>query len=196
MDENKYNPENPEENSINPGNPEEESQHQTPPPVERRFEVESEWAEKLGMDFDPRRVTPPPVPGSPQPAEPAAPSHPEAPVAQGPYVYDATRMPPPGQGPTQTPGQTPGQTSGPIPGREPMPPTYMLWAVIATICCCMPAGIVAIIYSSSVSSKYFARDYEGAKRASENAEIWIIASIVLGIVVNALYLPLALMMPQ
>lgn len=64
------------------------------------------------------------------------------------------------------------------------------------ICCCMPAGIVAIIYSASVSSRYFARDYAGARRASRNAQIWIIVSIVTGIVANALYVPLTLLMPS
>jgi hypothetical protein len=40
-----------------------------------------------------------------------------------------------------------------------------------------------------------ARDFEGARRASRNAEIWIIVSIVAGIVSNALYVPLTLLMP-
>ena len=77
-----------------------------------------------------------------------------------------------------------------------MPPTFMIWAILSTICCCLPAGVVAIIFSSQVSSKYFARDYEGARKASERTEMWIIASIVLGIIVNALYMPLSLLMPS
>lgn len=76
---------------------------------------------------------------------------------------------------------------------EPMPPTYMLWAILSTICCCLPAGVVAIIFSAQVSSRYFARDYEGAKRLSRNAEIWIIASIVLGVIFNSIYMPLSLL---
>ena len=81
------------------------------------------------------------------------------------------------------------------PERRPMPPTYMVWAIVTTILCCLPAGVVAIVYSSMVSSKYFAQDYEGARRASRNAEVWIIASIVLGVIVNAFYWPMALMLP-
>ena len=60
----------------------------------------------------------------------------------------------------------------------------------------MPAGIAAIIFSASVSSKYYAADYEGAKRASRQAEIWIIIAIVAGIITNALYLPLTLLLPS
>ena len=53
-----------------------------------------------------------------------------------------------------------------------------------------------IVFSSQVSSRYYARDYEGARRASRQAEIWIIVSIVAGVIVNALYMPLSLLMPQ
>ena len=74
-----------------------------------------------------------------------------------------------------------------------MSPTYLVWSIIATICCCLPAGVAAIIFSSQVSSRYYARDFKGARRASRQAEIWIIVSIVTGIIVNALYMPLSLL---
>lgn len=157
----------------------------TPPPVEREFKVEEEWAETLGMDFDAKRVaesqTPPPAPEEQLP--------PQAGMPGGNRIPPVYVMPP---GPdVPVPDPMPGHGFRP----EPMPPTYLLWAILATICCCLPAGIVAIVFSSSVSTKYYSRDYEGARRASRNAEIWIIASIVAGIVVNALYMPLSLMIP-
>ncbi|MCH5213663.1 MAG: CD225/dispanin family protein [Muribaculaceae bacterium] len=73
-----------------------------------------------------------------------------------------------------------------------MPDTYLVWSVIITILCCLIPGIIAIIYSSSVSSKYFAGDIEGAKRASRRAQIWCIVSVVAGIIWATLYLPLTL----
>ena len=48
--------------------------------------------------------------------------------------------------------------------------------------CCLPAGVVAIIYSVKVMNKYNAGDIEGAERASEVSAWWCIASIVLGII--------------
>ena len=75
---------------------------------------------------------------------------------------------------------------------EPMPPTYLVWSVVFTILCCFVPGIVAIIQSAKVSGKYYAGDLEGAKRASRNAEIWIIISFVLGVISNTLYVPLTL----
>ncbi|MDE5842789.1 MAG: CD225/dispanin family protein [Muribaculaceae bacterium] len=73
-----------------------------------------------------------------------------------------------------------------------MPPTYLVWAVVMTVLCCLPAGIAAIVFACQVSSRYYAGDVEGAGRASRNAEIWIIVSFVLGVMVNTLYLPMML----
>lgn len=63
----------------------------------------------------------------------------------------------------------------------PCPPSYLAWAILTTICCCLPLGIVSIIYSSQVSSRYMANDYAGAVRASERAQLWLILSIVCGL---------------
>ncbi len=64
---------------------------------------------------------------------------------------------------------------------EPCPPTNLVWAIISTVLCCMPSGIVAIFYALKVSNKYREGDIEGAKRASETGAWWCIASIILGI---------------
>ncbi len=71
------------------------------------------------------------------------------------------------------------------PGRQepmpPCPPTYIVWSILATICCCLIGGIIAIIYSSQVTARYNVGDYAGAVKASERAQIWLIVSIVLGL---------------
>ena len=65
---------------------------------------------------------------------------------------------------------------------EPCPPTNLVWAIITTVLCCIPSGIVAIYYALKVSNKYREGDIEGAKRASETGAWWCIASIILGII--------------
>lgn len=65
---------------------------------------------------------------------------------------------------------------------EPCPPTNLVWAIISTVLCCLPAGIVAIVYATKVTNKYRAGDIEGAKRASEIGAWWCIAAIILGII--------------
>jgi ABC-type Fe3+ transport system permease subunit len=52
------------------------------------------------------------------------------------------------------------------------PPNYLVWAILTTILCCLPFGIVSIVYAAQVNSKWTAGDYEGAKQSSKNAKIW------------------------
>lgn len=112
-----------------------------------------------------------------------------------PYDPAVAQTPPPvpgaegGQNPA--PGM-PGRQAGGVGPAEPMPPTWLLWAVLSAVFCCTVAGIVAIVFSALVSSRYFAGDYAGARRASHTAEIWIIVSIVLGVISAVAYIPLML----
>lgn len=67
------------------------------------------------------------------------------------------------------------------PQGEPCPPTHLAWAIAATVLCCVPLGIVAIVMSLQVEKRYNRGDLASAKRASEATDWWIIGSIVLGI---------------
>ena len=58
------------------------------------------------------------------------------------------------------------------------PPSNMVWAVLATVFCCMPAGIVSIVYASRVSGLYHKGDFVGAKRASDRAAYWALGSAI------------------
>lgn len=63
-----------------------------------------------------------------------------------------------------------------------MPSTYLAWAILSTICCCLPTGIVAIVYASKVSPLYLRGDMEGSRQASEKAAMWTIISFVAGLI--------------
>lgn len=76
---------------------------------------------------------------------------------------------------------------------EPMPSTYLIWSILCTIFCCFIPGIIAIIFSSQVSSKYYSGDIEGAKKSSRLAQIWIIVSVVIGVLAATLYVPLMML---
>lgn len=80
------------------------------------------------------------------------------------------------------PAYAPGTPSPQPAGGESMPRTYIVWAVISTLCCCLPTGIVALIYSSKVSPLWHRGDYDGARRASDKAGWWVIISFVAGFV--------------
>lgn len=72
----------------------------------------------------------------------------------------------------------------PVDGDKPgkMPNNYLVWAILATICCCVPTGVVAIIYAAKVSPAFMRGDYAAANDASSKAELWTIISFVAGLI--------------
>ena len=49
---------------------------------------------------------------------------------------------------------------------------YLVQAVLTAFCCCMPIGVVGIIYAAQVNSKLHAGDIAGAQAASQKAKMW------------------------
>jgi Interferon-induced transmembrane protein len=61
-------------------------------------------------------------------------------------------------------------------------PNYLVQAVLVTLCCCLPFGIVAIIKASEVNTLLAKGNYEGAAKASEEAKKWCWIGFVLGLI--------------
>ncbi len=72
-------------------------------------------------------------------------------------------------------------------GGDTPPDNHLAKAIISTILCCLPLGIVAIVYASSVNGKFMAGDIAGAREASRNASNWGNWSIGAGLVGGILY---------
>ena len=64
------------------------------------------------------------------------------------------------------------------------PKNYLVESILTTICCCMPLGIVGIVFASQVNSKYALGDYEGALQASNEAKKWMTWGIITGVIVH------------
>lgn len=119
-----------------------------------------------------------------------APPPPEDPPS-GPY--GSPPPPPPGGGygaPPQGPysGPPPGPY-GPPPGAGgPMgpPPNYLVWAILTTVFCCLPLGIVSIVFATQVQSKWSQGDVAGAEDASRKARSFAIWSAVTSVVLTGL----------
>ena len=81
------------------------------------------------------------------------------------------------------PGYTAQTHPTPVPAAVQMVPNHLVGAILATCCCCLPFGIVSIVYASSVDSKMAAGDIAGARAASNNAQTWMWLAFGVGIVV-------------
>lgn len=51
-------------------------------------------------------------------------------------------------------------------------PSYLAHSILVTLFCCLPFGIVAIVYAAQVSGKLAIGDYAGALNSSNNAKKW------------------------
>lgn len=67
------------------------------------------------------------------------------------------------------------------------PSSYMWLAILTTLLCCLPAGIVSIVYASKVDSCWVSGDYEGARYNSDKAKTWGIISAVAAAAVFVIY---------
>lgn len=65
------------------------------------------------------------------------------------------------------------------PTNQHKPNTFLIWSILSTVLCCLPIGIVAIIFSVKADSHWSAGRHEEAMRAAEKAKMCCIASAVL-----------------
>jgi len=113
--------------------------------------------EVAGLDFPPRPTYLPPPP-PPADASPYAP-----PRYQAPASY-----------------------AGPPPYGAPAVPDYLPWAIAATLLCCLPGGVAAIIYANKANTAKRNGDFAGAQAAAKQAKTWLIASVVFGLLFTAI----------
>jgi Interferon-induced transmembrane protein len=99
----------------------------------------------------------------------------------------------PGQQPEGWQGQPPAGWQAPQPGGWQAPPpgwsgqrepdNYLVWAILSTVLCCLPLGIVSIVNSTKVSGLWAQGRYGEAQAAADNAKKWAIISAIVGAVV-------------
>lgn len=66
-------------------------------------------------------------------------------------------------------------------------PNHLVWAILATILCCLPLGIVSIVYAARVDGYVAAGDIAAARAASTKALNWAVAAAIIGPLLIALY---------
>jgi hypothetical protein len=69
-------------------------------------------------------------------------------------------------------------------GMRPSVPNYLWQAIVCTVCCCLPFGIVAIVFAAQVNGKLATGDVAGAMESSRKARLWCWISFGLGLIAN------------
>lgn len=91
----------------------------------------------------------------------------------------------------QFPNQQPQQPQQPtsyyqpnyVQGQRPAKPNnHLAWAILSTLFCCLPLGIVSIVYSAKVDGLYNSGDYAGAYNAANKAQNYAMWGTVLGFI--------------
>ena len=59
---------------------------------------------------------------------------------------------------------------------------YLVFSILCTILCCMPFGVVAIVFAAKINSALSAGNIAEAKDCAKKSKIWIIVSAVVGLV--------------
>jgi hypothetical protein len=72
-------------------------------------------------------------------------------------------------------------------------PNHLVWAILSTLFCCLPLGIVSIIHAAQVDGKRAAGDLHGAREASDKAKFWALLSFAIAVIPLTLYLLFVLM---
>jgi hypothetical protein len=94
--------------------------------------------------------------------------------------------PPPPPGPPPPYGAPPyGAPQGGYPMQQ--PDTNLVWGILCALLCCLPLGIVSIVYSSKVSGLWAQGRYAEAQTSADNAKKWAIWGAVAGVIGLIIY---------
>lgn len=69
----------------------------------------------------------------------------------------------------------------------PQVPNNLVWSILTTLFCCLPAGIVSIVYAAQVNGKLAAGDIAGAQDSAAKAKKWAIWLAIAWAVLVVLY---------
>ncbi|QTN31926.1 CD225/dispanin family protein [Akkermansiaceae bacterium] len=72
-------------------------------------------------------------------------------------------------------------------GYAPQIPNYLWQSIVATVLCCMPFGVVAIVYAAKVDGLVARGDIAGANAASKSAKTWMSVAVGCGLFVLVAY---------
>ena len=90
--------------------------------------------------------------------------------------------------PQPEPQPQPQPQQQPVNQMIPRPKSYLALAILTTIFCCLPFGIVSIVYAAKVDNAWNAGLYADAEEASNKARKWALAGIITSLVAWVIYI--------
>ena len=107
----------------------------------------------------------------------------------------------------QPPGSPPPPPPPPPPGGYPPPPppsggaypppggaqpnNNLVWAILVTVFCCLPLGIVSIVKATQVSGLWAQGQYAEAQKAADDAKKWAMWGAIIGAIAIVIYVIIA-----
>ena len=76
----------------------------------------------------------------------------------------------------------------------PKPNNNLAWSLVTLLACCMPLGIVSLVYSMKVDTLYFQGQYKEAQEKADLAKKWAIGGIISSLVGIFLYFILIILL--
>ncbi len=67
------------------------------------------------------------------------------------------------------------------------PDNNLVWAILCTVLCCLPLGIVSIIKATKVNELWALGDVAGAQKAADDAKKWAIWGALTSVFFLVLY---------
>jgi hypothetical protein len=95
-----------------------------------------------------------------------------------------TQQPPGGYPP---PPASPGGAYPPPQPTGQQPSNHLVFAILTTLFCCLPFGIVSIVKGSQVSGLWAQGRYAEAQQSSDSAKKWAMWALIAGIVIFVIY---------
>lgn len=71
--------------------------------------------------------------------------------------------------------------------RPPMPKTWLVESILVMVLCCLPFGLVGLVYASKVETAYWAGDYGRAEKYSADARKWTLVGVGVALILLLLY---------
>lgn len=65
--------------------------------------------------------------------------------------------------------------------------TWLVPSILVTLCCCLPFGIVSIVFAAKANSCVGRQDYVGAQQAANTAKMWFWLAFGFGLVSNIIW---------